>query len=91
MAANNTVVVTPTNEQGFMDFAGEGGTVSFVVDPAAPSGSGALRLTTNSSNEAFAQYTKETNTRLRNITQLSYYTKQNSGPEFCSSKFCVRC
>ena len=78
-AVKNTVVVTPTNEQGFMAYAESGGTVSFVADPQAPSGTGALRLTTNNTNESLAQYIKETNTLLSSIRELSYFTKQNAG------------
>ena len=78
MAADSTVVVTPTNQQDFRAFT-QGGTVNFVVDTIAPSGVGALQLTTDATMASRAQYMHETTTPLRDITQLSYYTKQVSG------------
>ncbi len=80
MAADSTVVVTPTDTQGFSTADTRlGGTVNFVVDSTAPSGAGALQLTTDATTAAKAQYLHATNTPLADITQLSYYTKQNSG------------
>lgn len=87
-AANNYIIVTPTNEQGFEKTVLAGGTVSFVADSAAP-GNGALRLTTDSNPDSYAGYFKETNTRLADIRELSYYTKQNSGPTFADASFAL--
>ncbi|MDQ4122445.1 MAG: hypothetical protein M3209_13485 [Acidobacteriota bacterium] len=87
--AANKIVVNPTNQQGFEATTLSGGTVSFVRDPAAPSGAGALQLTTTNSNDSYAGYTKETNTPLTNITELSYYTKRNSGPDFADAAFAL--
>lgn len=88
-AAKQTVVVTPTNERGFAAYAESGGTVSFVIDSQAPGGTGALRLTTDGTNESLAQYTRETKTPLASVRELSYYTKQNSGPENAAANFAL--
>jgi hypothetical protein len=77
--ASSTVIVTPTNQQGWSTAdTRPGGTVDFVVDSSAPGGSGALQLTTDATNAAKAQYIHATNTPLANVTELSYYTKQVS-------------
>ena len=89
-ALNTTVVVSPGNEQGFITYAENGGAVTFVTDAEAPAGTGALRLTTNNTNEAYAEYLKETNTPLAQINQLSYYSKQNSGsPSYAGASFAL--
>jgi hypothetical protein len=78
-SAGPTIVVTPTNTQGWStDDTRPGGTVSFVVDSSAPSGVGALRLTTDASTTAKAQYMHPANIPLGNLTELSYYTRQIS-------------
>jgi hypothetical protein len=79
--AASTVVVTPANTQGWSTAdTRPGGAVNFVADATAPAGSGALQLTTDATNTAKAQYLHAENTPLTNVTELSYYTKQNSGP-----------
>ncbi|HEX8286784.1 MAG TPA: hypothetical protein VF556_02245 [Pyrinomonadaceae bacterium] len=79
--AAGTVVVTPTNTQGWSTAdTRPGGAVNFVEDSTAPSGVGALQLTTNGTNEAKAQYMHSANVPLNEVTELSYYTKQLSGP-----------
>jgi len=80
-AVNTIVVVTPTNQQGWSTAdTRPGGAVNFVVDASAPAGNGALQLTTDATTAAKAQYMHATNTPLANVTDLSYYTKQVSGP-----------
>jgi hypothetical protein len=87
IAADSTVVVTPTNQQDFraftvggaVDLFTLGGAVNFVVDSTAPSGFGALQLANDETTAVRAQYYYSTTTPLRDITQLSYYTKQVSG------------
>lgn len=75
------IVVTPENEQGWSTAdTRPGGAVTFVVDRTAPSGRGALELTTNLTTTAKAQYLHAASTSLANVTELSYYTKQNSAP-----------
>jgi hypothetical protein len=74
-----TVVVTPTNTQGWSTAdTNAGGNVSFVVDGTAPAGVGALKLTTDSTTAAKAQYMHGTAVPLGSVNDLSYYTKQNS-------------
>jgi len=80
------VVVTPSNTQGWSTAdTRPGGAVNFVVDATAPSGRGALQLTTNATNAAKAQYLHAASTPLAGVTQLSYYTKQNSGPTIAAA------
>ena len=73
------VIVTSDHPRGWS--TGDtrpGGTVTFVADDDAPSGRGALRLTTDSTTAAKAQYLHAANTPLANVVELSYHTKQNS-------------
>ena len=77
--AASTVVVTPANTQGWSTAdTRPGGAVNFVVDPTSPAPNGALQLTTDATTTAKAQYLHAANTPLASVTQLSYYTKQNS-------------
>ena len=74
-----TLVVTPTNLRGWNTAdTRPGGTVEFVLDSTAPSGTGALRLTTDATTTAKAQFLHAESTPLSEVTALSYYTKQNS-------------
>lgn len=73
------VKVNPSNTQGWSTAdTRPGGAVSFVTDSTAPAGNGALKLTTDSTNAAKAQYMHSANTPLSQVTNLSYYSKQNS-------------
>lgn len=73
------IIVTPADQQGWSTADTRvGGAVNFVPDATAPSGVGALQLTTDATNAAKAQYMHETSTPIANVTELSYYTKQNS-------------
>jgi hypothetical protein len=54
--------------------------VSFVDDSTAPEGSAALQLTTDATTTAKAQYMHEADTPITDVNELSYYTKQVSGP-----------
>lgn len=77
--AQGTIVVTPTNQQGWsMADTRPGGEVNFVVDSTTPAGVGALQLKTDATITAKAQYLHEANTPLANVSELSYYTKQVS-------------
>ena len=78
-AAGTTVVVTPTNTQGWStDDTRPGGAVNFVADATSPAGVGALQLTTDATTTSKAQYMHAANTPLSSVTELSYYTKQVS-------------
>jgi hypothetical protein len=87
-AAASTVVVTPLHAQGWSTAdTRPGGAVSFVADSTAPGGSAALELTTDSTNEAKAQFMHETSTPLADVTELTYQTKQNSGPAVAAPSY----
>lgn len=78
-----TLVVTPVNPRGWTSAAPTadtrpGGIVDLVLDSNAPLGTGALKLVTDSTNEAKAQYMHAADTALSAITDLSYSTKQIS-------------
>lgn len=74
-----TLVVTPTNLRGWnIADTRPGGAVEFVLDSTAPAGTGALRLTTDATTAAKAQFLHAESTPLADVTALSYYTKQNS-------------
>ena len=87
----STVVVTPTNTEGWSTAdTRPGGAVNFVTDSTAPSGCGALQLVTDASVTAKAQYLHaENNTPLGSVTTLSYYTKQVSGPPIAAPAYQV--
>ncbi|GAC1547393.1 MAG: hypothetical protein NVS4B8_12080 [Herpetosiphon sp.] len=75
--AASTVVVTPQNPRGWTTAdTRPGGLVTFVADPTAPRGHGALQLTTDATTTAKAQYMHAASTPLARVTELSYYTKQ---------------
>lgn len=77
--ATEILVVTPTNTRGWTTAdTRPGGSVSLVQDATPPRGSGALQLTTDSTTAAKAQFMHATNTALALVTDLSYWTKQNS-------------
>jgi hypothetical protein len=88
--AASTVVVTPTNTQGWSTAdTRPGGTVSFVADNTSPYPTGALQLTTDATTAAKAQYLHEENSPLASVTELSYWTKQVSGPAVADASYQV--
>jgi hypothetical protein len=77
--AASAIVVTPTNTQGwYSDDTRPGGAINYVADSTSPAPNGALQLTTDATSTAKAQYMHDTATPLSSVTELSYYTKQNS-------------
>lgn len=77
--ATSTIIVRPSDNQGWSTSATTpGGNVTFVADATAPAGTAALKLTTNASTTAKAQYMHAASSTLASTTVLSYYTKQNS-------------
>ncbi|HZV27632.1 MAG TPA: hypothetical protein VFG00_15245 [Acidothermaceae bacterium] len=79
--ADATIVVTPTDTQGWSTAdTRPGGQVNFVVDSTAPSGAGALQLTTDLTTTSKAQFLHAANTPLSTVNELSYYTKQVTPP-----------
>jgi hypothetical protein len=74
-----TLVVTSVNTRGWSTAdTRPGGTVDFVQDANAPRGTGALSLQTDATMAAKAQYLHASNTAIAEVTDLSYWTKQNS-------------
>lgn len=89
-AASSQVIVTPTNQQGWSTAdTRPGGTVTFSSDTTAPGNphNGALQLTTDATTTAKAQYLHEANVSIANVTELSYYTKQISGPPHAAASY----
>lgn len=86
--AATTVVVTPTNTQGWSTAdTRTGGAVEYVSDATSPLPNGALQLTTNATTTAKAQYLKEASGPLSSVTELGYWTKQVSGPAFAAPSY----
>jgi hypothetical protein len=93
-SAAPTVVVTPTNTQGWSTAdTRPGGEVNFVTDATSPLPDGALQLMTSSSTSAKAQYlhsatsTATTSLSLADVTDLSYATRQVSGPVYADPSY----
>ena len=87
-SAATTVVVTPTNPEGWSTAdTRPGGTVTFVSDPTAPAGNGALQLTTTNTTTAKAQYLHNASTPLADVTELSYYNKTVAGPVHAAASY----
>lgn len=86
--AVSTVVVTPSNPQGWSTAdTRPGGAVNFVNDLTSPYPTGALELTTSSSTAAKAQYLKAATGSLNDVTELSYWTSQVGGPAFADPSY----
>jgi hypothetical protein len=82
-AADSQVIVTSDNTHGWSTAdTNTGGDVKFITDSTAPGDpdKGALQLTTDATTAAKAQYMHlaSANTQLSDVTDLSYYTKQNA-------------
>lgn len=86
VSAQQTVIVTPTNLQGWTGIppgadTRPGGFAGIVGDNNAPfGGNGSLSLTTNNTGTAKAQFMHAASLPLAGVTSLSYYTRQNSAP-----------
>lgn len=88
--AASTVVVTPNNTQGWVAADQRpGGNYSYNTDPTAPGTphNGALEITTDSSTNAKVQYMHAANTALSDVNELSYSTKQVSGPPEAAASY----
>jgi hypothetical protein len=83
-----TMVVTSGNTQGWTTADTRvGGTVSYVADATSPYPNGALRLTTDDTNAAKAQYMHSADIALDDVTDLSYDTKLVSGPSYAAASY----
>lgn len=82
MATPSTVVVRPSNTQGWSTSdTRANGHVSFVADNTSPLPQGALSLVTDASpasGQDKAQYLHAANTPIADVTQLGYSAKQNA-------------
>jgi hypothetical protein len=74
-----TLVVTSVNTRGWKSNTGSGGTLAIVSDPdpTSPALSGSLKLTTNNTVDAYATYSHATETPIADVSELSYWAKQN--------------
>ncbi len=75
------ILVTPSNPQGWTtNDTQSGGTVNIIPDNSAPGMPhyGALSLVTDSKTSAKAQYMHAADLPLSNVSELSYWTKNNS-------------
>jgi len=79
LASAATTVVTPSNPGGWYIQGGTGGTVSYVSATGAM-GNGAVEFTTNTATD-YTRFKNDINTKLSDITSLSYMTNQVSVPE----------
>ncbi|MES2470839.1 MAG: hypothetical protein V4526_01230 [Patescibacteria group bacterium] len=87
-SAASTVIVTPTDTEGWSTAdTRPGGAVNYVADATSPFPDGALQLTTDDTTTAKAQYLHEASTTLAEVTDLSYYTKQISGPTHAAASY----
>ncbi len=77
-AVGGSTVVNSTSGSWSTADTRPGGAVSLATDSSAPSGAGALRLTTNTTNTAKAQFLTSAGVKLSAVTDASYQTKQNS-------------
>jgi hypothetical protein len=82
VAAATIMVVKPSNTQGWSTAdTRPGGNVNFINDTTSPAPPGALQLTTDATTAAKAQYMHPAPlVPLNEVTDLSFYTKQVSGP-----------
>lgn len=79
-AAAATATVTPLNLNGWSSAVNDGAAISFEHDASAPSGDGALRLTTASNNDSRARFNKSVDVKLTDVTDISFVSKLVSGP-----------
>jgi hypothetical protein len=91
--AATKVVVTQNSSSWHSVDTRPGGTVTFTEEYGAPSGlgSGALKLTTDATTGAKADYWTEevAGTQLDAVTTLSYWTYQDSGPVHAAASYQV--
>jgi hypothetical protein len=78
-ALASTIVVTPSNTQGWSTSdTRPGGAVNFIADATSPLPPSALQLTTDATTTSKAQYLHATNTPIAQVNTLGYSTKQVS-------------
>lgn len=82
-------VVRPSAQLDWVSSTTTGGTVGFVADGTAPSGAGALHLTTINDNDSRTQYSRSVNTALSQLFQASYWSKTVSGPPYAGPSYAL--
>ncbi|MEA2586703.1 MAG: hypothetical protein QOF33_4788, partial [Thermomicrobiales bacterium] len=86
--AARTVVVTPSHTHGWYEAdVRPGGAINYINDPSSPYPSGALQLLTDGTTAAKAQYLNKEHGRLSRVRELSYWTKQVSGPPEAAASY----
>lgn len=90
-STSSLITATPANTQGwFVSSNTTGGVVDYVNDYTAPSGSGALRLTTIADNNSRAHYRHPVSMPLSAVNEMSFYAKTNStGPAHQSASYAL--
>jgi hypothetical protein len=81
------LVVTPSNTQGWQTDIRGAAEINYIDDNTSPYAPGVLQIKTTSSNIDKAQYLKSTSTPLAQVTDLSYQTKQVSGPSTAAASY----
>lgn len=76
---HHSVIVRPSDLQGWTPTTTMGGQVEFVTTGDAPSGAGTLNLTTQNDNQDRASITRTEDVLLSNLDHLSYKTKRPTG------------
>jgi len=80
ITTTQNLVVRPSAQLDWISTTATGGTLGFVADVTAPSGAGALHLTTIADNASRTEYTRSVNVPLSGLFQASYWSKTMSGP-----------
>lgn len=85
-----TPTVTPASLSGWTVTNSDGGTATFVTDSTAPVGTGALQLTTTSSNNSRASLTRAFDLPLSGVSALSFKTKQLAAADTTNGNITLR-
>jgi len=85
-----TVVVMPSDYQGWASSTASGATVGFKADDDAPLGDGALELTTTDDRTSVTHFTHDLDIPLSDLSELSYETKQLAASNIRTGNASVR-
>src|SRR5690606_16695107 len=91
-SSGSVITATAADTKGwFVSSNTVGGQVSYINDHTAPSGNGALRLTTTDDNQSRAHYQHilDTPIPLSSVSEMSYYSKTNSGPNIAGASYSI--
>src|SRR5690606_8008702 len=90
--SGTVITATQADTKGwFVSSNTVGGQMSYINDHTAPSGNGALRLTTTDDDQSRAHYRRDLDTAipLSSVTEASYYQKVNSGPAHAGASYAL--